>query len=1063
MGKSLRGESQMIKCKDQRKVGDNARVWIMGESLWGESQMMECKDQRKVGDTVRFGMRAALSLINSSQHVASPTLAHYIIFGKSEMDTWLSYLSHNREWNEECVKRIDCVHKPRSRGPLVIHSLVDRAEIRWHCMSTRSSSSNLILSSFDPESIIRNRRRNLAHAECIGDAIVVPPVLANQFELKTGLLNLVTAISFHGFANDDPHSHIRRFTKITQTVKLNQVPHDIIKLILFPFSLKGTARTWPEKEPPNSITTWNDVSFSEAWERFKDLLNKCPHHGFSPFHQIDTLYNGLNQSDQDSLNSAAGRNLLTRNTQEALTIIENKSKVRTSRNKPQVSSTSDSSSKNDAITALTKQVAALVSSMNKPIHSIQEGCETCGGPHPYYKCQAAGGYTQDVYATTGTYNAGGNSYQPQGNRNLLSYCSDNFIGPPGALPSNTEPNLREQVNSITTRSGLTTAEPSIPPPVPPTPGVEVEKEPETLIDEVHITSPGSIAHVPPLGIQRVSPPKPKEDPKPNLHQSKIPYPLRLNKTKLLDKNDVQVSKFLKILKQLHFDISLMDALTQIPKYHKVLKDLLKDKEKLEELANTLKNAKCSAILLNKVLEKLGDPEKFLIPSVLQDLEVCNSLADSGSSINLMPLSIYEKHGVGPLKPTRMTLELANRSVTYPTGIDEDVIVKVNKFNFLADFIIVDFEADSRVPIILGIPFLRTAKALVDLYEEKLTLRIRNEELVFRAANFSKNSPSRECHSIHSINIIDSSYEEISNQNKQSSDSTTSHSDLSLPDYEVFCFDINHQEEKSSGSTTSHSDHSLLDYKAFCFDVDHIEEKSSGSTTSYSNLSLLEYESFHFDLSIDPLPHADRSDSQHEEFTNELAHIISPPEYDHFYFDLEADPGELTRLLKENISNTSTKDLTFNELNDFPLLLSDCDSTFSKEFSEIDLLVSFPSGNKDKIFDLGIFIIKGVQSQIFHILPLDDFSTISFVSDSLFLIDPSEIKTFLSFPSGNEDRVFDPVILLNDGIFSFLRKSPHLLIDNFMIDNCSILSEISLKNVSSISFHPKDKEIQGDSS
>ncbi|GKD18322.1 hypothetical protein Tco_1207480, partial [Tanacetum coccineum] len=164
--------------------------------------------------------------------------------------------------------------------------------------------------------------------------------------------------------------------------------------------------------------------------------------------------------------------------------------------------------------------------------------------------------------------------------------------------------------------------------------MEVEKEPETLMDEVHITSPASTANVPPPGIQPLSPPKRKEDPKPNPHQPKIPYPSRLNKTNLLDKNNVQVSKFLKILKQLHFDISLMDALTQIPKSHKVLKDLLKDKEKLAELANTPINVECSAILLNKVPEKLDDPGKFLIPCVLQELEVCNSLADSRASINL---------------------------------------------------------------------------------------------------------------------------------------------------------------------------------------------------------------------------------------------------------------------------------------------------------------------------------------------------------------------------------------------------------------------------------------------
>ncbi|GJU92220.1 hypothetical protein Tco_1304643 [Tanacetum coccineum] len=214
----------------------------------------------------------------------------------------------------------------------------------------------------------------------------------------------------------------------------------------------------------------------------------------------------------------------------------------------------------------------------------------------------------------------------------------------GCASCNTIPNPREHINSITTRSGLTTAESSIPLHVLPTPREEVEKESETLMYKVHIKIQASTVHVPPLGIQPVSPPKPKENPKPNLHQPKIPYPSRLDKTKLLDKNDVP--------------------------------------------------------------EKLGDLRKFLIPCILQDLEVCNSLADSRASINLMPLSIYEQFRIEPLKSTRMTLELANQYVTYP----------------------MDFEVDPRVPIILGRPFLRTTKAFVDLYEEKLTLRIGNEEL-----------------------------------------------------------------------------------------------------------------------------------------------------------------------------------------------------------------------------------------------------------------------------------------------------------------------------------------------
>ncbi|GKC07379.1 hypothetical protein Tco_0998989, partial [Tanacetum coccineum] len=158
--------------------------------------------------------------------------------------------------------------------------------------------------------------------------------------------------------------------------------------------------------------------------------------------------------------------------------------------------------------------------------------------------------------------------------------------------------------------------------------------------------------------------------------------------------------------------------------------------------------------------------------------------------------------------------------------------------------------------------------------------------------------------------------------EKSSGSTTSHFDYSLLDYEAFCFDDNHIEEKSSGSTTSQSDHSLSEYEAFCFDIYHIEETSSGSTTTHSDHSLLEYESFLFDLSIDPFPPADRSDFYHEEFADELADIISPPEYDCFYFKSEPDPGQLTSIvdsgIRENVLSTTNVNLPFED-DQFPLL------------------------------------------------------------------------------------------------------------------------------------------------
>nr|GEX23367.1 reverse transcriptase domain-containing protein [Tanacetum cinerariifolium] len=202
------------------------------------------------------------------------------------------------------------------------------------------------------------------------DAIVVPAITADNFELKHGLLTLVQNKQFFGHDKEDPHAHILYFNKITSTLKFPNVPNTSIKLMLFPFSLEGAAHIWLEKEPPRSIFTWDDLvskfinqffppskttnlrneitnfqqrfdeSFSEAWDIFKDLLRAFPHHGFSELHQLDTFYNALNSKDQNSLNSATGGNFLDKMPRECLAIIESKSKVRYSRNKPVVAKVS---------------------------------------------------------------------------------------------------------------------------------------------------------------------------------------------------------------------------------------------------------------------------------------------------------------------------------------------------------------------------------------------------------------------------------------------------------------------------------------------------------------------------------------------------------------------------------------------------------------------------------------------------------------------------------------------------------------------------------------------------
>nr|GEY82668.1 reverse transcriptase domain-containing protein [Tanacetum cinerariifolium] len=563
-----------------------------------------------------------------------------------------------------------------------------------------------------------------APTESYGDAIVIPAILVENFELKVGLLTLVTLSHFYVFERDDPHSHIRWFNKITSTLKYKNVPHEAIKLMLFLFSLEGVARIWLEKEPPRSIHTWEDLVSNRV------LMKRLVRHGtvlkISSVNALTTIFgiasnrHILQCVDAIRSRAAAGGNLLNHTLRDALTIIENKSKVRTSRNKPVVSKMSTTTSSSTPaylpeIIALTDGVKAMLLQNKTPspalVKAMEETCVTCGGSRPYYECLATDGNTFNASVATGTYNQG------------------------GSLPSNTIPNPRGEIKAITTRSGIILNGPSVPPPPLFASSKEVEQDPKTIIEQVPTESTirvlPPVVQSPPASVSFEIPHPPThssiELPKRNPHQPPIPYPSRLNKEKLQDKSDIQVHKFLQMFKKLHFNISLAEALPLIPEYHKMLKDLISNKEKLLGLANTSLTGKCSAVLLKKLPKKLGDTRRFLIPCDFHGLESWMSLADLGPSINLMPLSVWKKLSFPDLTPTRMTLELATRSISYLAGIAEDIFVQVGKFTFPANFVVIDYDVDPRIPLILGRPFLRTACALVDVYGEELILRDGNED------------------------------------------------------------------------------------------------------------------------------------------------------------------------------------------------------------------------------------------------------------------------------------------------------------------------------------------------
>nr|GEW22332.1 reverse transcriptase domain-containing protein [Tanacetum cinerariifolium] len=518
-----------------------------------------------------------------------------------------------------------------------------------------------------------------------GEAIVIPEINGDHFEIKTNLLQLVQANPYHGFERDNPYTHINNFKRITSTLKFRDVPNDAIKLMMFSYSLEGNARVWYDKEPPNSILTWEDLvnkfvnqflppsktthlkneiscftqrfeeTFGEAWERFKKMLRACPHHGFMELAQIDTFYNGLNDNDQDSLNAAAGGNLLSKTTREALQIIENKSKVPYLRNKPNVSGMNTTSRENasksdDRIDKLADQISTLADIFAKKIvKAVEKSCVTCG--------------------------------------------------------------------AITTRSGVAYEGPSIP-----TPKKVVEQKTEETTDKEQSNSQGSTAHIQPPVTLISEPDVPKTLPKPN-----IPYPLRLNNQKLREKATNQMEKFFQIFHDLHFDISFADALILMPKFSSTITSLLTNKDKLFELAKISLNENCTAMLLKKLLEKLGDPGKFLI------------LCDFSG------------------------MDLADRSITRPKGVAEDVFVKVGKFHFLTDFVVVEFKADPRVSLILRRSFLRTGRALIDVYGEEITLRIIDEAVTFNLNKTTRYSSTYDDLSINQIDIIDVAREEYAQE------------------------------------------------------------------------------------------------------------------------------------------------------------------------------------------------------------------------------------------------------------------------------------------------------------
>nr|GEX28082.1 reverse transcriptase domain-containing protein [Tanacetum cinerariifolium] len=322
-----------------------------------------------------------------------------------------------------------------------------------------------------------------------------------------------------------------------------------------------------------------------------------------------------------------------------------------------------------------------------------------------------------------------------------------------SFPSNTIPNPRNEAKAITTRSGISYDGPSIPPSV-------VEKEFEAIKD----TELPSTENIQPSLVQVHEKDKEPIDkyfivPK---TKNNFPYPLRLAKEKLREKDDILAAKFMEIFRYLHFELSFADALVHMPKFAPMFKRLLNNKYNFIELTKTPLNENCSAVVLKKLPEKLGDPGRFLIPCDFSEFDDCLALADLGANINLVPLSIWKKLRLPTLNDTKMVLELADQTISKPTGIAENVFAKVGNFFFLVDFVVLDFIADPRVPLIVGRPFLSTAHVLIDVYEGEIILRHDEQSLTLKCGDTLSISYNN-FESLNKVDLIDATCKEYSEE------------------------------------------------------------------------------------------------------------------------------------------------------------------------------------------------------------------------------------------------------------------------------------------------------------
>nr|GEZ18317.1 reverse transcriptase domain-containing protein [Tanacetum cinerariifolium] len=577
-----------------------------------------------------------------------------------------------------------------------------------------------------------------------GGPVAPIAIQATNFGLKNDMIQQVqNSCQFHGLLGDDAKKHLDKFLHVTQSIKVNGVIDDALRLYLFHHFLTHYATAGFDRLPKNSINAFEQMA--------KMFLGK-----YFPPSMVTKLRNeitNLRQRPDESLFEAwKCGTFMKRRLEECYDLIENMTAHHndwdTSFQRSE-SSSSITSSSDQEIVALKAEMAEInknlmrVLQVNQQVKAVTHSCETYGGPHSFSDCPATVGqnperkrcHSQKMQTNmTSLINSNLDLKNVFGQSMKMNTASSSGLR---TFPSNIVINLKENLKGITTRSGNAYQGPMIPTTSSSLPQV-VECEIEVTKDTMPPTNNGSTKDVQPLVFQIETPiptfepvvapiaepvVAPVSAPKPN-QKPLIPYPSIFQDQKLREKTNGQKEKIFKIFQDLNFNISFADALILMPNPPQ------------------------------KVTRKTGDPNKFLIPCDFPGMDECLALADLGASINIMPLSVWNKLSLPELSPTLMTLELANRSISRPIGVAEDVYVKVGKFHFPTDFVVVDFDVDPGVPLILGRSFLKTERALIDVFKGELTFRVGREAITFNLDQTSRYSANYNDMTVNRIDVID---------------------------------------------------------------------------------------------------------------------------------------------------------------------------------------------------------------------------------------------------------------------------------------------------------------------